>query len=619
MKILTRLVLACVVFALFSLTLQLADAEEKKKGLSAFPNTYEAPTNKTNLAAPQPPGPRISSSLAETNPKSKIRLAEFLDVFKFTLYKMTRGEAEQIFFFADKNKDDLIDHKEWEEFVILYVLPFEACDGESHGVLNEKEFKGCFQADPRTKVVEFRRRYIKTSSGPKHIMDVLQTRGTSLINFSDYLFYRRALYGWTECHSTSKYLSKASFKCAVLSTIPQKYNLKLDYDQFYETGLRISSDRNLIELDFISYLRVALFMKYFIVFGQPLNVPYLEKAQFIRAVREDRLPTNFEESEINTIYGLTYNANSMDFPSFAFFFHLHRLFNKHSIEKPLSLNQDELLNLMLDEDAPKDIVFAVDNSFTNFSEAQYLEASLVLTQKRVNEKSFYSFKQDASVRTNATNINATIMANALDLKPNEATRKVFFSIMCGLGKKYWGKPEYYRAFQISNLYVSIRDLPVSHNVGVFLDRMQNLYDSVAPSWNADQRKNYIFYKALPKDVDLDILSFLALENFVEKIQVHKFNAETVVEETLLKTILKDNGMENIPDTVIDLAKKGLDSLHRREFIALDVVKYTMIVHSAANELKRTENTFTSNKLKANPDNTRKFPQVKRRFLSSPNV
>jgi hypothetical protein len=619
MKILTKLVLACAVFALFSLTFQLADGKDKKKGPSAFPNLSEAPTNKTNLAKPAPPGPRISSSLAETNPKSKIKLAEFLDVFKYTLYKLTRGEAEQIFFFADKNKDDQIDHKEWEEFVILYVLPFEACDPESQGVLNEKKFKSCFEADPRTKVVEFRRRYIKAGSGPKHIMDVLQTRGTSLINFSDYLFYRRTLYGWTECHSTAKYLAKQSFKCAVLSTIPQKYNFHLDYEQFYETGLRLSSDRNLIELDFVSYIRVALFMKYFVVFGQPLNLPYLEKAQFIRAVREDRLPTNFEESEINTIYALTNNANSMDFPSFAFFFHLHRLFNKHSIEKPLNLNQAELNNIMNDEDTLKDIVFAIDNSFTNFSEAEYLEASLVLTKKRLNEKSFYSFKQDASVYINATNVNATINANVLDLKANDANRKIFFSIMVGLGKKYWGKTEYYRAFQISNLYVSIRDLPVNHNVGVFIDRLQNLYDQVSPSWNPEQRKNYIFYKALPKDVDIDILTFLSLENFVEKIQVHKFNVETVIEETLLKTILKDNGMENMPDTVIDLAKKGLDSLHRREFIALDVVKYCMIVHSAANELRRTKNTFTTMKLKNNPDNTRIYPQPNRRFLATTNV
>ena len=78
-------------------------------------------------------------------------------------------------------------------------------------------------------------------------------------------------------------------------------------------------------------------------------------------------------------------------------------------------------------------------------------------------------------------------------------------------------------------------------------------------------------------------------------------------------------MENMPDTVIDLAKKGLDSLHRREFIALDVVKYCMIVHSAANELRRTKNTFTTMKLKNNPDNTRIYPQPNRRFLATTNV
>lgn len=619
MKILTKLILACAVFTLFSLASALADPKAKGAKVAAFPNPFEAPTNKTLVAKARPQGPLISESLSETHPKTKIKKAEFLEVFRYATYQLTRGEAEQLFIFADKNKDDLIDLKEWEDFVALYVLPFEACDAGRKYVLAEKEFETCFKADPRTNVIEFRRRYITNKSGPKHIMDVLQTRGASTINFSDYVFYRRALYGWSECHSTAKYLSRSAFKCAMLSCIPQKYNHKLDYELYYETGLKIASDRNLIEMDFIAYLRTAHFVNYFVTFGQPLNTPYLEKAQFLRAVNEDRLPTNFEVTEVNQIYELTANANSMDFPSFAFFFHFHRLFNKYSIQKPLALSQAELLLLLKDEEAPKEVVYAIDNSFTNFSEAEYLEGSLVLNKKRLNEKSFYSFKQDASVQTNATNVNSTINANAIDIKENEVTRKVFFTVMVGLGKQFWSKVDFYRAFQIANLYVSIRDLPVSHNVGVLLDNLQNMYETVQPSWNDAQRKNYMFYKSLPKDVGLDLLSFLALENFVTKIQVHKFNAETVIEETLAKAILKDNGMQNIPDTVLDLSKKGLDSLRRREFIALDVVKYCMIVHSASNELKRTSVQFQTYGLKSNPDNTRKYPSGPRRFLSSPNV
>ena len=619
MKILTRLVLAFAVFVILALTIRSDDTKGKGNKITAFPNAFEAPTNKTYTGKKLPEGPLISASLSETHPKAKIKKTEFLEVFKYATYQLTRGEAEQLFIFADKNKDDLIDHKEWEDFVNLYVLPFEACDASKKNVLSEKEFTTCFNSDPRTKVIEFRRRYLNNKSGPKHIMDVLQTRGASKINFSDYIFYRRALYGWSECHSTAKFLSKSAFKCAMLSCIPQKYNHKLDYDVYYETGLKIASDRNLIEMDFIAYLRTAVFVNYFVIFGQPLNTPYLEKAQFLRAVNEDRLPTNFEISEINQIYELTYNANSMDFPSFAFFFHLHRLFNKYSIEKPLALSQPELLKLFKDEDSPKEIIYAIDNSFTSFTEAEYLEGSLVLNKKRVNEKSFYSFKQDASVSSNATNVKATINANAIDLKENVNNRKIFFTIMIGLGKKYWAKIDFYRAFQISNLFVSIRDLPLSHNVGVLLDNLQKMYDTVEPTWNDVQRKNYMFYKSLPKDVGLDLLSFLALENFVTKIQVHKFNAETVIEETLTKAILKDNGMQNLPDTVLDLAKNGLDSLGRREYIALDVVKYCMIAHSATNELKRTSQQFKSYGLKKNNDNTRKYPAANRRFLSSPNV
>jgi len=616
MKILTKFILAFAVFALLTQTLQITDPKLKKNQLTAFPNTYEAPLTAKDLASAKFEVTSLSNSLSESNPKLKLRKSEFLEVFKYSNYKLTRGEAEQIFIFADNNKDDLLDNKEWEAFIALYALPFEACSKKKM-VLDEKAFKACYKGDPRTQVIEFRRRFGKT--GPKRIMDIISSRGTAKINFADYIFFRRALYGWSECHSTSKYISKTSFKCAILSCIPQKFNIKLEYDSIYDAGLKVTSDRNLIEMDFITYLRTAYFVYYFVIFGQPLNTLHLEKAQFLRAIHEDRLPNNFEESEINLMYDLTINNNSMDFATFCFFFHLHKLFNKYSMSKPLALSQAEVLKLFKDEDVPKEVIFAIDNSYTNFSQPEYLEASLVLNQKRLNEKSFYSFKQDASATSHATNKKSSIKANVLDLKANDANRKVFFNIMLGLGKQYWSKEDFYRAFMISNLFVNVRDLPIYHNVGVLMDKMQSLYDEVSPPWSADQRKNYIFYKSLPKEVNIDLLSFMILENFTYKIQIHKFNTETVIEETLLKTILKDNGMQNMPDTVIDLAKKGYDALRRREFVALDVVKYTMIVHSAANEIKRTKNNFKTYKLKRNKDISRMYPTPNRREKSSPSV
>lgn len=599
-------------------TVTSAEPKLRKNQLHAFPDTFQAAVNTTNLKETIET-PLLSAALMETDPKGKLRISEFLEVFRFSYYKLTGGEAEQIFYFADKNKDDQIDQREWEEFKDLYILPFEACAGDAKYTMNDATFTKCFNADPRTKVIEFRRRYGK--NGPKKIVDNIEHLGSSTINFHDYLFFRRALYGWSQCQSSSKFIAKSAFKCALLSIIPQKYNLRIDYDKYYETGLKIASDRNLLNLDFVSYIRIAYFTYYFVIFGQPLKTPYLEKGQFIRAIREDRLPVNYDENEIKLMYSLTNDNNSMDFPTFAFFMHYHRLFNKYSITRPLLLTQNELLKLMRDELAPKEVLFAIDSSFTNFNQSQYLEASLVLQRKRLNEKTFFSsfVEQDASVRTNATDIKSTINADYLTLEENTENRKIFFNIMLGLYKEFWSKEDFYRAFIIANLYSSIRDVAVKHNVGVLLSTLQKQYDLVSPSINQELRKNYIIYKSLPPDVNLDLLTFLSLENFTYKIDNHQFTAASTVEETILKTCMKDIGMKNMPDTVIDLAKVGYDSIRRRIFNALDVIKNLMITHSAAVDRARTTYYYKTYKLSPNMDNSRVYPDPHRKFLSSPMV
>lgn len=617
MKIVKNLLVFLAIVNILFTTVTTAEPKLQKNQLFAYPNTYEAAVNTTNLKQ-EISTPLLSDSLMETDPKGKLRIAEFMEIFRYSYYKLTGGEAEQIFYFADKNKDDQIDQHEWDDFRNLYILPFEACAGPNKYTMDDKAFTKCYNNDPRTKVIEFRRRYAK--NGPKKIIDNIEHLGSSTINFHDYLFFRRAVYGWSECHSSSKYIAKTSFRCSLLSLIPQKYNLRIEYDKYYDAGLRIASDRNLINLDFVAYIRIAYYAYYFIIFGQPLKTPFLDKGQFIRAIHEDRLPVNWDQNEVNLIYSLTNDDNSMDFPTFAFFFHYKRLFNKYSIKRPLMLYQDELLRLLRDETAPKEVLFAIDNSFTNFNQSQYQEASLVLQRRRLNEKPFFSFvEQDASVRTNATEIESTTYSNYLNITENVENRKIFFNIMLGLYKTVWNKESYYRAFIISNLYVSLRDLGVKHNVGVLLTNLQEQYDVVVPSINQLIRKNYIFYKSLPPDVDLDILSFLTLENFTYKIQNHRFSAASTIEETLLKTCMKDVGMKNIPDTVIDLAKVGYDSIRRRIFNALEVVKYILITHSAAVDRARTTYYYNTYGLSANDDNSRIYPDRHRKFLSSPLV
>ena len=68
---------------------------------------------------------------------------------------------------------------------------------------------------------------------------------------------------------------------------------------------------------------------------------------------------------------------------------------------------------------------------------------------------------------------------------------------------------------------------------------------------------------LPREIQLDILDYLALENFETKVNAHKNDSNDQINESLLKIIMKDYGMINMPDTVTDLGLSGTDILGRR--------------------------------------------------------
>jgi len=620
MKIFTIKILIISAMILITNCLKSSNTTLAKNQLSAYPDTYQPPVSQEQVLKARYDPPKLSQSLKEMDPKKKFKKSEFLQWIHYAQYKLTRGEAEIIFQFADRNKDDLLDMNEWEDFTTLYILPFDSCDFNNDFLLDDKEFRQCFEADPKSISIQFRKKYLLGENPTKYIVDTLSTRGTSHLNLADYIFYRRALYGWRDCHSTPKYIAKSNFRCALQNTIPQKYQLKLDNDKIYDSGLRHGNDINLIQLDFIAYIRVLHYYYIFATFGHPMSLPYLEKAQFMRAVHEDRLPNNWEESEIELIYNLTNDLKYMDFNTFCFFYNLHRLFNQYSVKTPLKLHIDEMLLLLRDYQTPVAIQKAIDLSFTNFTAPEYQEASLVLGKKRLNEKGFFfSFKskQDASMITNGSGMNLThVVNNTLDIEGNLESRRVFFTTMSGVDREFWTKTNYYRAFLLSNFYCQMGIT----NVGILAEKMQSFYDTVVPSINTDQRKNHNFYKNMPKELDIDLLTFLDIENFLYKIDDHKTTKDNIISELKLKKIMNEFGMENMPDTVIDLAKKGYDAVRRRMYNMMDTIKYVTIVQAAAAELRRVKTTITKYKIKPNTDPSRPFGDgTPRRFLSSPMI
>lgn len=620
-------------FIIISVTTKEDEPALVKNQYNTYPNTYEAPGSSAEFPNNKYAAPKFSSALSEHDPNKKLRKSEFLDIIHFTQYKLTRGETEQIFYFVDANRDDLVDSLEWAQFVSLYIVPFEACDEKGDYLLGAPELKACFEADPRSSYVTFRRRYNEKDLKYEIIKDIVSSRAGGDLNFSDYLFIRKALFGWKECHSNSEYIAKYHFKCALGAALPHKHHTELDSDIIYEQGIKIFGDRSLIENDFISYLGILYYANLFGIANEPLHSIYLEKSQWLKAIREDRFPNNFEESEVEQIYELVggnpfaklKKQTVIDFPSFAWFLNLHRMFNMYSRTRPLQLNLEEFKKLLEDPFVGKEIVLSVDASFTKFSESHYQEASLVLQRLRPNERNFfYSFKQDASA---SSNFSYNIETNRTDYYPmvaNDTNREVLFTTISDENKEFITKSNLYRAFQLANFWVGMTGFPVkplhpSLSVGEIIRQSSLLYDVIKPPISLNQRTNAIFYKSLPNELRLDILTYLAMESFFYKFKIPSISSRNVINEKELKIILKDFGMENLPDTVLDAALKGFDALRRREYIPQTVIKQIIIVQAVASEQMRDSADIINHKLKLNVDKTRRFPGPPRRFSSSPLV
>lgn len=619
--------------------------EPKGAQATAFPNENEPAISTPLLKKANYKPPLMSQALREIVTHRRLRKSDFLEVFKYGMYALTRGETEQMFNFIDQNKDDLIDKAEWGAFSTLFILPFEACDTSHDYTLEPKEFRICFDKDPKTKIITFRRRDEKDKY--EIMMDAISTRGKALINFADYLFLRKALFGWQNCHSSNKYIAMSQFKCAFRESLPQKYHLKYHYEKIYEVGKKLSNDRNLIQLDFITYLRTLHFAYVFAIIGAPYDTPVIEKSQFIKAIREDRIPNNFNEEEVKIWYDLSdstpFKINKlMNFDTFCFFYNYHRLFYKYNMERPLQISKAEVLNAMNDKYYPEAVLQAIDVSTTGFTEAQYLEVTNILERVRLNERDFYirsflelssenkvkekekiKLSQDASASTPSLYNKTSTNSRFWERKINWKNRGIYFDTMTSMDKRYWTQEIWFRAAVLANFFDEIHGLDDKFwliGTTTFIDETPKHWELSAPVMGISLRKNYNYYKMLPKEIQLDLVTYLAIENFEYKVNIHKNDSNDSITESYLKIILKDYGMINMPDTVLDLGMTGNDVLGRRLYNPKETLINIIAVHASAGDNIRSKERIKDYGLKKNDDPSRSFnDEGHTKFFASPKV
>lgn len=642
----------------------------KKKGdnnnrMSAFPHLWEAPTSVQQLNLPKPGPPLFSEALNELDPSKGITKDQFMNTVQFSLYKLDRSQTELIFDFVDRNHNDIIERKEWDDFVGLYILPFEAClewkskenkinqskantnnkNDENIFLLSKDQLKTCFEADPKTKEILFREIDVKRDPY-KIIYNILSLKSKPALNFYHYLFLRKVIFAWFQCNSSISYLSKNDFNCAISHIIPPKYLSNLQKEQIYDVGLRFQfNDNSLIQLDFISLLRIGHYANIFFNFDKKNESSILYKDDFLKSIDEDREANQITQENVKNFYTITNtdphkNPSKINFETFCFFFHFHKLFDRYSRERPLQINKKEFLELLEDEETPIKVVMAIDTSFTNFDEKDYQEASLILQKYRTPRENmfFYSFRakiKSNSHKTKETFKNRKYKNNStgsyydhISLK-NESNREIFFSLFTNRDSNYLIRSEYLRAFQLANLYVEIGEkvqLEFNHDLKPFyssikleniINKIEKSFETSNPPISLPQRKLSGYFQHLPNNISMDLLTFLSLMNFEEKIHtITGSNENELITETDLKKILQSFGMRNIPDTVLDLSYDRRDQLNRRLFKISDIIKNIIIVQSTVSEQKRDKFQIKNYDLKLNKEVGRKFPDNNRRAKSS---
>ena len=133
---LTRTTLLITTLIVLTILAHLTLAKDPKGAQkSAYPNEFEPAISTPLLKKANFKAPLMSQILREQLAHRRLRKSDFLELFKYGMYQMSRGEAEQMFYFIDQNKDDMIDGGEWGAFVTLFIKPFEACDTQHNYLL----------------------------------------------------------------------------------------------------------------------------------------------------------------------------------------------------------------------------------------------------------------------------------------------------------------------------------------------------------------------------------------------------------------------------------------------------------------------------------------------------
>ncbi|MCQ2818922.1 MAG: hypothetical protein MJ252_16780 [archaeon] len=475
-------------------------------------------------------GPVNKLSKAFIFPKvSGITLQQFLQLFIHTAFSLNKGEATQIFNFIDKKHTGEITESEWEDFVNLYIIPFETCDENNTHVLEKAEFEKCFNNEPSSKQIGVDEK--TKDKNTDLLMDMLSFNSyDKKINFYSYLLLRQAMFSWGKCNSDKMHLSLSSFECAIGMTNHKGYISDKDLEEIYKAELlHLNSN----EMTFPNYLKIVGVLSLFNILGARRDTFLLDKADFKKTLKEDKLIFDIPEREIDSFYDLI-GQNSLDFKSFLFLYTNYRFFNLIS-KGESSVKVDELIKIFDDQSMPQKIKEDVDTSFTNFKKEEYSE-HLQVRKTRTGEDKYFIFKEK----------------NQEDKKEgaaNQDNRKIFLTTHCSehpceniKRKEFIKAMAYASLFEVLSSKNHLNALPAS----LICQRFEESTEDNFISLRGIKRTGIDIICGMEGNVKIDILLFGTIMGLDNKLPGNK----DLNSLDLKKIINEDIGMGEFPKEVL---------------------------------------------------------------------
>lgn len=412
----------------------------------------------------------LSKSFSSSSFSSPLSLSDYLSKVNFSNYSLTRSEAEDIFYFITKNKEEL-SISDWESFSSSFIIPYEQCKPDRSFMLHFNQFKQCFKSESYSSYI--------SNKNYQAIFNAISTSSPLSMTFYDYFILKKSMFAWYKCHSSKSSMTLFDFKCAINYIIPT-YIHNIDSDDIFKASNKI---RN--KINFVSFIRISkiayTFMKITNVDNDDISA--ISKERFNKAIKEDK--SIFTKEDVDLIYKMNNHKNNvLSFKSYVYFYNLIELFNKYAFSNDF-ISKEEMFKLFSDSNFENRILNAIDSSLVNINKQSYeaiIPDELSKESKENSMEQFFSFIQ-------------------INEDKEISNREVFFNLYSVDNK--WTRRKFIKAFYIGRTFMK------SMKRNKFRVEIKKLLNNKDINWK---------FKKYNNNISIDFILFNIILNINNKIK-----------------------------------------------------------------------------------------------------